>query len=350
MVIRWGVVGACGIARRRTIPEGITKAENSRLVALMDLQADSLKKLGKEHPEAKLYESADDLLADKSVDAVYIGIPTYQHCEAVVRAAQAGKHIFCEKPMALNLEECDRMIEVCRKKSVKLSFGFMMRYHAAHQKIMVMVKNHEIGQPVMGRAELTCWFPDIPGAWRQKIEKAGGGALIDMGTHCLDLLEFFFGRAQEVCGFRNTLTHNYSPVEDTATFLLRFKSGAHGIVDNYFNVPDAAAQNVLEIHGTKGIILCKGTIGQESGGKMTSYLQKEEVGYDAQQARVPETSIIEHKLDPVNIYKSEIENFAQCILDNTEPDITPEQARHNIGLTLACYQAADTGRIVKVVE
>lgn len=349
MVVKWGVIGACGIAQRRTIPEGITKAANSQMVGLMDINGERLKELGKEYPEAKLYEAQEELLADGDIDAVYIGIPTYQHCEAVAQAAQAGKHIFCEKPMAMNLKECDRMIKVCKKSNVKLSFGFMMRYHVAHQKIMGMIRKGELGQLVMGRAELTCWYPDIPGVWRQDIKKSGGGALADMGTHCMDLLEMLFGeRVTEVCGFRNTLTHSYKPVEDSATFVLRFKSGTHGIVDNYFNVPDAAAQNVLEIYGTKGAIICKGTVGQESGGKMTSFLQKEETGYDAQQSRAPEADIVEHTIEPVNIYASEVEKFAQCVIDGTEPDITAEEARHNIALTLACYEAADTGKTVKV--
>lgn len=348
MAVRWGVIGACGIAQRRTTPEGIAKAENSILTAMMDIQTDKLKELGQEYPEVKLYETEADLLNDKDIDAVYLGIPTYQHCETVLRAARAGKHIFCEKPMAMNLEECDQMIEACKKNNVKLSFGFMMRYHVAHQKIKGMIKNNELGQLVMGRAELTCWYPDMPGVWRQDIKKCGGGALIDMGTHCLDLLEMLLGEVKEVCGFRNTLIHGYKPVEDTATFLLRFKSGAHGIVDNYFNVPDAAAQNVLEIYGTKGAVICKGTIGQDSGGKMTSYLQKEEIGYDAQQARVPESSVVKHELTLANIYQSEIERFARCIIDNAEPDITPEQAKHNIALTLACYEAADTGKTAVV--
>lgn len=346
MKLRWGVIGACGIAQRRTIPEGIAQADNSELCAVMDLQTDRLKELAKKYPGVRVYENEAALLEDKNVDVVYIGIPTYQHCEAVVRAARAGKHVFCEKPMAMNLKECDTMIEECRRNRVKLSFGFMMRYHAAHQAILDMIRKKELGQIVMGRAELTCWYPDIPGVWRQDIRKAGGGALIDMGTHCLDLLEMFLGKIREVCGFRNTLTHKYAPVEDTATFLLRFESGAHGIVDNYFNVPDAAAQNVLEIYGTRGIVLCKGTVGQDSYGKMTSCIQRENVGYDAQQARVPEASIVEHKLVPVNIYKSEIESFARCISGNTDPDITPEQARRNIEVTLACYEAADTGKTI----
>ena len=349
MSIRWGVIGACGIAQRRTIPEGITQAGNSELVALMDIRPEALKEIGEKYPEAVLYDTERDLLEDKNVDAVYIAIPTYQHCEAVERAANAGKHILCEKPMAMNLEECDRMIQSAGRNNVKLSFDFMMRYHAAHKKIFEMINRGDLGRLVMGRAELTCWYPDVKGAWRQDIEKGGGGALVDMGTHCLDLLEMFFGKIREVCGFRNTLVHSYEP-EDTSTFLVRFNSGAHGIVDNYFNVPDAAAQNVLEVYGTKGVVLCKGTVGQDSYGKMRSCLQSEETGYDAAQVRAPEANVIEYELKPKNIYKSEIERFAQCILDNTEPDITPLQARHNVALTLACYEAADTGKTVKVKE
>jgi len=124
-----------------------------------------------------------------------------------------------------------------------------------------MIDKGELGKLVMGRAQLTCWYPPIKGAWRQNPELGGGGSLIDMGTHCIDLLEMLMGKVIEVFCYKDHLVQSY-PVEDTSVVLLKFESGALGIVDNHFNIPDASSENRLEIYGSKGSILARGTIRQ----------------------------------------------------------------------------------------
>jgi predicted dehydrogenase len=180
--------------------------------------------------------------------------------------------------------------------------------------------------------QLACWYPPIPGAWRQNVSRSHGGALIDMGTHCLDLLEWISGsQITEVAGFQNLLTHAYpTRIEDTSTALLRFGNGAHGIVDNYFNVPDVAAQNTLELYGTKGALSAHGTIGQDPTGNMFSILQLQETGYSANQLRDVEVSRQEYRLQGIGLYGQAIEALSQCIFDDTEPPIGVEHGRHSV--------------------
>ena len=346
MKVKWGVIGACGIADRRTIPEGIIPAKNAKLVALMDIDEQRIKKVAKKYGNVRYYTKEEDLIDDSEVEAVYIATPTYLHHKHVLMAAKAKKHILCEKPMAMNLREAQEMINVCRENKVKLTLDYMMRYHSYNRKIKEMIDDGKLGKLVMGRAQLTCWYPPIKGAWRQEPELGGGGSLIDMGTHCIDLLEMFMGKVIEVFCYTNHLVQNY-PVEDTAVVLLKFKSGALGVVDNHFNIPDASSENRLEIYGSKGSILAKGTIGQDSSGYMVKRIEKEEKSYEAAQKReeIKEEEVI---LKPVNMYQSEIEDFDRCILEDTEPSFKGEDGLRNLKIILAAYESARKRKPVKV--
>jgi predicted dehydrogenase len=204
----------------------------------------------------------------------------------------------------------------------------------------------------MGRAQLTCWYPPIPGAWRQDAAISHGGALLDMGTHCLDLLEWIMDSPiMAVTGFTDLLVHQYAtPIEDTSTILVRFRNGAHGIIDNYFNVPDAAAQNALELFGTRGSIIARGTIGQDPTGHMFSILQPQETGYDASQVRDAPPNRQEYRLQGIGIYGQMITLFTDCILQNRQPSASLADGRHSVQLVNAIYQAARERRVVEVGE
>ena len=284
-MVKWGVIGACGIAKRRTIPEGIIPAKNAELVAIMDVDEKGVKEVSQKYGGVRYYTKEDDLLNNPAVQVVYIATPVYLHVSQAIKAAKTGKHIFCEKQMAMTISECEKMIKECKKNKVKLSLGYLMRYNVYHKKIKEMLENDTLGTPVMARAQLSCWYPEIPGSWRQDPAKGGGGSLIDMGTHCIDLLEMFFGKTKEVSCFLTNRVFKY-PVEDTAIVSLKFQNGAIGIVDNCFSLPDTSSKNQLEVYGTKGSVLAEGTIGQAPGGEVYAYLAKEGKGYEAEQARI----------------------------------------------------------------
>ena len=349
--IKWGVIGCGGIAARRTIPEFKKMASNAELVSVMDISAERARAVAQQFGIAHWCSTEKELLK-QPVDAVYIATPQNMHTCQVIQSAKAGKHVLCEKPVAVSIREVDRMEAACRKAGVKFMLGFCMRNNVYHKKARELVQSGALGQMVMGRAELTCWYPPIPGAWRQDIAVSHGGALIDMGTHCLDILEWIMDtRIVEITGFQDLRTHKYStPIEDTSTILARFGNGAHGIIDNYFNIPDAAAQNSLELYGTKGTLIGQGTIGQDPTGKMFSILQAQETGYNANQVRNVEAQRQEYRLEGIGLYGQMIDIFSRCIMDNTEPPVTLADGRHSVAVVLAIYEAIRKRKVVKVRE
>jgi predicted dehydrogenase len=239
-------------------------------------------------------------------------------------------------------------VQACADAGVKLGVNFMMRFHSCHRRLAEMVAGGELGTLVFGRAELTCWYPPIPGAFRQDPALGGGGALADMGNHCIDVLEMFFGRTVEVSAKIGNLVQDYAS-EDTAVCLLRFESGAVGVIDALFNVPDAAARNALEVYGSKGSVVSFGTIGQDSGGELRAVLERGDRAYDASQVRdaaSPEETI---RPEPTNIYRAHIEAFSHAILDDSPPPVPGEDGLRNHRVIEACYAAARAGRAVRLL-
>jgi predicted dehydrogenase len=349
--VRWGVIGCGGIAARRTIPECLAMASNAEIVAVMDIDAARAEQVARQF-HVPFHCTEERRLLERDLDVVYIATPQNVHCRQVLQVAAAGKHILCEKPMAVSLAEVAEMEQACQQAGVKFMLGFCMHNNVYNQKARQLVQSGAIGKVVMGRAQLTCWYPPIPNAWRQDSSISHGGSLIDMGTHCLDLLEWIMGaEIVEVQGFQDTLVQKYpTKIEDTSTLLVRLSNGAHGIVDNYFNLPDAAAQNTLELHGTKGSILGRGTIGQDPTGFMSSILQSDETSYDPNQIRNIDVERQEYHLEATGLYGQMISAFSQCILENRQPPIGLADGRRNVAVTLAAYKAVSERRVVRVDE
>jgi predicted dehydrogenase len=348
-MLRWGVIGAGGIADRRTIPEGIMPSERAQLTALLDVDADRTRAVGHKYGVGinRCFTSLRQFLDAPEVDAVYIATPVHLHKDQAVAAAHAGKHILCEKPLCLTLRDCDDVIAACREHGVTLMVGYMMRFHALHQRLKKMIDTGALGQVVAGRAQLTCWYPEIAGAWRQDPRQGGGGSLMDMGSHGIDLLRWLIGEVDQVSAFADTVTFDYL-VEDVSTVMLKHGAGAQSVVDNMFNVPDAAAQNALEIYGTQGAVIADHTIGQDPGGKMTAYLTGAAGGYEAAQVRAEEGSGRPVVAPAVNMYRAQIDHFAACVEEGAIPSTTGEEAKRVLEITLAAYDSARSGRVVDV--
>lgn len=342
--VKWGVIGSGGIARRRTIPEGILPAVNAELRVVYDLDQKANQAVADQYA-ARPAASVAELL-EAGIDAVYIATPPSVHCEHTVAVARAGKHVLCEKPLGMTVAEAVRMLAECREHRVLLGTAFMMRFHAQHQAALELVRAGKLGKLVFGRAQLSCWYPPLPGAWRQDPLAGGGGALMDMGGHCIDLLEMFFGRPRAVSCLIHQTVHAYA-AEDSAVATLFFENGALAVVDAFFCVPDAASRNALELYGSEGSILAANTIGQGSLGEMTAYLNEQSAGYDAHQARAA-TGGRSIQPAPVNIYRAEIEEFGQAILDHREPSHNAAIGVRSQEVLAACYESARAGRVVRI--
>src|SRR5665213_96567 len=202
--IKWGVIGSGGIARRRTIPEGIVPARNGRLVSVFGTNAATNHAVAQQFG-AVVADSLDALLAT-DIDAVYVASPVQAHLAQVIACANAGKHVLCEKPLGRDVAEAEEMAGICRKAGVQFGVALMMRFQAQHQAALKIIQDGQLGKPVFARAQLSCWYPPVPGSWRQNPALGGGGSLIDLGSHCIDLLEMFFGSVKEVyCITRQTI-------------------------------------------------------------------------------------------------------------------------------------------------
>jgi predicted dehydrogenase len=342
--IKWGVVGSGGIARRRTIPEGIVASDEATLRATYDLDAAVNADVARQF-HAAAAKSLDDLLA-ADIDAVYVASPADCHLSQVVAAAAAGKHVLCEKPLGMTVEESEAMIAACRRAGVRLGVGLMMRFHAYHLAALEMIRSGRLGKLVLGRAQLSCWYPPLAGAWRQDPTRGGGGSLIDMGGHAIDLLEMFFGPVEEVFCRTANLVHSYAS-EDGAVALLKFQSGALGAIDAFFCVPDAASKNRLEIYGSRGSILAESTIGQAPDGRMTAYLEGDAGGYDARPTRDAAAGV-SIAPPPVNTYRAEIDEFCRAIREQRDPLNCGELGLRNARVIAACYRSARDGKPVRV--
>jgi predicted dehydrogenase len=144
----------------------------------------------------------------------------------------------------------------------------------------------------------------------------------------------------------NNTIHDY-PSEDSATAMLFFENGAMGTVDTFFCIPDNSSKNALELYGSKGSILAKGTIGQAPAGEMTAFLEQDGEEYDAQQTRMQAQGMtIDPK--PVNTYQAEIEEFGSAIIDDREPTISGELGLRSQKILTACYESARLGKVVKI--
>lgn len=344
--VNWGVIGSGGIARRRTIPEGIVTSSLSELISVFDIDTETNNTVAKEFG-AKAVNSVDELL-NSGIDAVYIASPVNRHLEHTLAAANAGKHVLCEKPFGLSVSQAEKMISACNKANVKLGIGLMMRFLSQHQAALKLINEGKLGKPVYARAQLSCWYPPMENAWRQNPEIGGGGSLIDMGSHCIDLLEMFFGNIKSVSCFTNNIVHAY-PSEDSAIVSLTFESGALATVDSFFCIPDESSKNILELYGSKGSILAKGTIGQGIAGEMSAYLQDNIGEYDSNQVRSATGGIFVNPT-PVNMYLAEIEEFSKSVIEDREPLNNHVIGLRNQKILAACYQSANSRQVIDIVN
>jgi len=335
--IKWGVIGAGGIARRKTIP-GMLQAKNCSLVAVMDVR--QIDEIAAQFGVKRAYTSEAELLADPEVEAVYIASPVCCHARQIKMAAAAGKHILCEKPLTMNLRETRVAVAACRRHKVFLQEGYMMKFHGAHQRIKELIDAGRLGRLVYLRAQLSCWYPPIKGAWRQDPKLGGGGALIDMATHLYDLLAYFAGPVRRITALTGNLVQDYKS-DDASTTLMEFQSGAHATVDCFYCIPDEASRTRLEVYGSQGAVLTEGTIGQSQAGKMEGIFGLGDAGYDAAQNKDVARHFQELAYPSVNPYTAECEYFAQCILDGKPPKINDGQ---NALIIAALVEKAYRGR------
>ena len=269
MVVRWGLIGAGDIVRKR-VAGALREARGSALVAVSRAQADLLEPFAREVGALRWHPHWRALVADAGIDAVYVATPVNLHAEQTIAAAEAGKHVLCEKPMAMDAAECDRMIAACRASRVLLGIAYYRRFYPAVTRIKALLDAGAIGTPVFAQTTAFEPFDPQPGGpryWLVQRSRSGGGPMADFGCHRLEVLMHLLGPVVHVSS-EVAQAALQREVEDTAVALLHFARGATAVVA----ASNAAAdrQDTLDLFGTRGSIrvasLNEGTIAVRADG------------------------------------------------------------------------------------
>jgi len=257
MSIKWGIIGCGDVAEHKGGP-ALYNVEGSELLGVTDINLDKAKDFQKRHGAKKFYATAEEMLNDKEIDAIYVATPVRFHCEYSIQSAKAGKHVLCEKPFAMNAEENRQMLEACNNNNVKLAAAYYRRFFPNIQKVKSLVVEGAIGDIVLAQSNYTAYYnpatiyPDDPNQWRTDRQMAGGGVVMNCGSHRIDLLVYLLGDVAEVSAFVDTLHCNYA-LEDASVIIMRFATGAQAVTN--FNQNVRASTDEFAIYGTEGKIV-----------------------------------------------------------------------------------------------
>jgi len=250
-MLNWIVIGIGDIAKRRVIP-AIQAESRSTLYGLVTRDP------AKAAPyNTRVFATLEEALAEPAVDAVYVGTPVFLHAPQTIQSLRAGKHVLCEKPMAMNEAEARTMLQAAEPQSVEdrgKTFGvaYYRRCYPKLQRAKQLLEAGAIGRPVVAELTNHMWF-DGNGSrsWLVDPAKAGGGPLFDIASHRIDVLNFLFGQPQRVKAQLSNLVHHYA-VEDSATVMIEYPGGIRGIVDVRWH--SKVNRDECRIRGTEGEI------------------------------------------------------------------------------------------------
>ncbi len=306
--LRWGLIGCGDISRKRVAP-ALRDLPTCEFVAVSRARAELAREFAQEFGARKWHPRWEDLIADPEIDSVYVATPVYLHAEQTIAAAEAGKHVLCEKPMAMDVEQCDRMIDACRSNGVKLGVAYYRRFYPVIRRIKELLESGELGKPVLIQINAFEWFnpePGHPRYWFVEKDKAGGGPMFDFGCHRIEVMLNLLGPIADVRGIHNNVLFERE-VEDTSVATFRFQNGTCGVL----SVTHAAQepQDTLDIFCSNGSIhvpvLNQGVL----------------------QVRRAETTATEEHPPHPNLHLPLIEDFTQAVLEDRAPEVAGEVGR-----------------------
>ncbi|MBS1789424.1 MAG: Gfo/Idh/MocA family oxidoreductase [Acidobacteria bacterium] len=300
--LRWGLIGCGDISRKRVAP-ALVSLETCELVAVNRARTGLAESFAREFGASRWYADWRELIADEELNAIYIATPVSLHVEQTIAAAEAGKHVLCEKPMAMNVVECDRMIAACRANGVKLGIAYYRHFYPVLQRAKALIASGEIGKPVVAQINAFERFNPQPGEdrhWLLERAKAGGGPMMDFGCHRIEVLMNLFGDIRRTKGLTGRALFDRE-VEDTSIASFEFASGLQAAL----TVTHASfeSQDTLDIFGSEGSLhvpaLNRGELRvKTSAGERT-------------EQHPPHT----------NIHLPLIEDFALAVMENREPKV-----------------------------
>ena len=319
----------------------ITASAGSTLAAVVSRDAGRARTFAGKHAAANAYDDMSAMLADPAVDVVYVASPNGLHEEHTVRAAQAGKHVLVEKPMALDAEQCRRMIDACDAAGVKLGVGFHLRCHPGHRKLRELMADGALGTVALTTANWgrgTRGLVELPPrqgpqAWWDDPALAGAGAFMATGVHCVDTMRFVLAReVTEVVALTDASAGH--PLEEMVAMSLRFNDGSLGTVMTGRRTPDYVGNDIM-VYGSMGRAGVRGSIDTSVGGTLdvrTDALSLDET-YDA---------------DPIALYVRQVDVFNRAVDEGGDPAATGLDGLHAAQITAAMVESARTGTRIDI--
>jgi glucose-fructose oxidoreductase len=331
--VRYAVVGLGHISKAAVLPAFAHATENSELRALVSSDPAKLKELSKtyEVPLTYSYEQYEQCLHSGEVDAVYIALPNSLHCEYSMAAARAGVHVLCEKPMAVNVEECEGMIGEARRGQVKLMIANRLQFDRSHLEAIHIVASGQLGTPRIFSSVFTLQVKD--GNIRLD-KKLGGGPLYDIGVYCVNAARHLFGEEpnEALATGASMDDPRFAGVDETTSAILRFPHGRLAAFTCSFG---AAREAVYEVAGTTGVL--RNDPAYQRAGVATLYLtlngQKKEMAFTHQDQ-----------------FAQELIEFSRCVLNGQDPLASGEDGLADVRIIEALLRSAATGRPVQLPD
>jgi len=321
MAVNWGILGAGSVAKRRVMP-AMNRHPQCALTALMVRDLSRAEKLAGEFGAVNFYDRAEDLISDDSLDAIYISSPVNLHREHTLAAAGAGKHVLCEKPMALTSGDCREMIDACEEAGVQLQVCFVLRGWPIYHQVKEIVESEKLGKVIEFRAHLAKWTPRSDDDWRLDPLQSGGGALIDVGSHYLDLFRYLGGDLKRISCSGSSAIFGWK-VEESAFLTVEFQAGSHGILGMSYAIPHSG--NILEIYGTEGTLFLGKTLRVVTGD-----------GEEELEAKFPD------------YYSGLLTNFCACLAGEAQPIAPGTDGLDNTVAIETAYRALSEGKSLEV--
>jgi 1,5-anhydro-D-fructose reductase (1,5-anhydro-D-mannitol-forming) len=333
-MLSWAVVGTGTISDIRIAP-ALKKSKINRLTAAVSRDEERAAEFARKHGAEKGFDSFADMLKDPRIDVVYLGTPNALHATQTIASCRAGKHVFCDKPMALTVADCQAMIQAADEHSVKLGIGFNNRYNPAHQEAKRRLDAGAIGEPLFASVHFGLKGGRV--GWRLDADLAGGGAIMDMGVHAIDLLRFLLGReVVEVCAFLDTATYGW-PLDQIVSAVLEFEGDIHSLFNVSLEFP--YARNGVEIYGSKGALLMIDSLVSQ---------MKREFPPPGHLEVLTDSGVERIDFETLDLYQAELDAFGDAIIRDVEPEITGIDGLRAQEVTWAAQQAATTGKAVRI--
>jgi predicted dehydrogenase len=223
--VNWVVAGIGDIARKRVIP-AIQSEPCSRLYGFVTRNAAKTAA----YPGTRAWRSVEEAVTDPAIDAVYIALPVALHVDAAITALRAGKHVLCEKPMAINFVEAEQMVTEGRASGRIFGVSYYRRLYPKLIRAKQLIAEGAIGRPLLAEANCHSWLEIAGREWLADPALSGGGPLYDIASHRIDAMNFLFGKPERACGLLSNAAHRVA-VEDSATVLMQFSGGVHAVID-----------------------------------------------------------------------------------------------------------------------